>query len=402
MASTIQSFRYSVEASFLLGSNESQILTEGIQNLVSKYDYETKQMPILYIGLKLQDYIYDKMTKNIDTGKIILTVYKYINNDTRISQKELYFRRTFSYFMPQNMTYDEKRILNDQMTKDEKDRAYRVCILGLFDMEIVNNNGTYINQLFRDSDMQSIVHYSTSHIKNMIIEPFKDNDKLNFCFVPPNLTINRLLQYLNSVHCFYDTNYRYFNDFNHTYLLSSRGNSVGVSKKEFDSIIIRIMDTDDYDTKLLSMEVDRGQNAYIMYVDRKYVKISIDHMKDKQYTKIIGTDTEGNIIEKELNIPTNEEGTEKIKLSRIYNENMEYINTIKDTIENTSIVINIVKSEVDNMILTPNKEYLVRNYGPFKEYNGRYLLAYKREVLIHQSDDYISNTIFGLRKIMDE
>ena len=81
MASTIQSFRYSVEASFLLGSNESQILTESIQNLVSKYDYETKQMPILYIGLKLQDYIYDKMTKNIDTGKIILTVYKYINND---------------------------------------------------------------------------------------------------------------------------------------------------------------------------------------------------------------------------------------------------------------------------------------------------------------------------------
>ena len=51
MASTIQSFRYAVDASFLLGSTESQILTESIQNVICKYDYETKHMPIVYVGL---------------------------------------------------------------------------------------------------------------------------------------------------------------------------------------------------------------------------------------------------------------------------------------------------------------------------------------------------------------
>lgn len=402
MASTIQSFRYAVDASFLLGSTKSQILTESIQNVICKYDYETKHMPIVYVGLKLQDYIYDMMVKNIDTGFIVLTVYKYSNEDTRISQKEVYFRKTFSYFMPQDMTYNEKKILNSELLESEKERAYRVCILGLFDMDIVNKNGVYTNQLFRDSDMQSIIHYCTSHINNFIVEPFKDNEKLDFCFVPPNLTVNKMLHYLNSVHSFYDTGYRYFNDFNHSYLLSNKGNAVGASTENFDTIIVRIMDTDEYNTKLLSMEIDRTQNAYIMYIDRQYVNISIDHMKDKQYHKIIGTDTLGNTVEKDLNIPTNEEGTEKIKLSRLYNGNLDYINTIKDAIENNSVVINIVKGEIDTTILTPNKEYLVRNYSSFKEYDGRYMLAYKREVLVKQSTDFISNTIFGLRKIMDD
>ena len=79
------------------------------------------------------------------------------------------------------------------------------------------------------------------------------------------------------------------------------------------------------------------------------------------------------------------------------------IATIGFTVVTGSLLfINIVKGEIDTTILTPNKEYLVRNYSSFKEYDGRYMLAYKREVLVKQSTDFISNTIFGLRKIMDD
>ena len=81
MASTIQSFRYKIEASFLVDSVETKVLTESIQSFIGKYDYETKQMPIIYLSVKLQDFIYDRMVKNIDNGSIILSVYKYMRND---------------------------------------------------------------------------------------------------------------------------------------------------------------------------------------------------------------------------------------------------------------------------------------------------------------------------------
>lgn len=401
MASTIQSFRYKIEASFLVDSIETKVLTESIQSFIGKYDYETKQMPIIYLSVKLQDFIYDRMVKNIDNGSIILSVYKYMRNDSKISQKQLYFRRTFSYFIPENITYNEKKILNNSTMLEEKDRSYRVYTLGLFDMDIVNKNGTYINKLFKNSDMQSIVHFCTSHMGNILIEPFKDNQKLDFCFVPPNMTINRLLNYLNSVHTFYNTGYRYFNDFNRSYLLSTMGNPIGSNTDEFDTVIIHIMETEEYNTKLLSMEVDRTQNAYIIYIDKDRISLNIDHMNDKKYQKILTIDPFGNKVERELNIPKNENGTEKTRISRSLCSNLDYIDTIKESIENNSIIINIIKSEIDNSILTPNKEYLIKNIGPFKKYNGKYMLAYKKEVLVQESDDYISNTLFGLRKVIE-
>ncbi|MDD3122011.1 MAG: hypothetical protein PHC62_00680 [Candidatus Izemoplasmatales bacterium] len=400
MSSTIQAFRYALEASFLIDSENATILTGSIQNLVCKYDYESKHMPIIYLSLRIADRLYDSMVRNIDKGSISLTLYKFIQNESIMVQKEIYFRSLFSYFIPQQMTFDDETKPKNDVLQADKDRAYKTCTIGLFDMTLVNNNARYINLLFRNSDMLSIVHYCTSHM-NMVIEPFKDHEKLDFCFTPPNLTINKLLQYLNSVHSFYNTGFRYFNEFKRSYLLSTSGNPVNVSDENYDTVILRIMDSQEYATKIMSMEIDRTQRAYIMYIDMEYVDLRIDHLKDKQYQKIIGVDTMGETIERDLNIPTHEENTEKIWYDRIMNGNMSYINTIKDNIESSSVILNIVKGEIDSSIISPNKEYLIKNPDNYKEYNGRYILAYKRELFVRQSDTFALNTVFGLRRIMD-
>ena len=88
-------------------------------------------------------------------------------------------------------------------------------------------------------------------------------------------------------------------------------------------------------------------------------------------------------------------------LRRIYGDNPDEVYSIKKGIENSSVVLNISKTEIDASLLTPNKEYQVKNFTSYSEYDGRYILSYKKEILIRQEDSFIGNVMFGLRKVMD-
>ena len=392
---TMQSYNYIIEATYFANGKESTILSESIQSLYIKYDYITMNMPILYLGMKIKTDLYNVMVKNADSGTLTLTVYKFIKLNGMITKKSIYMRRMFSYFIPSDLDYN--RTLDSEATNSN---SYKVCTLGLYDMEIVNRNNLSlnINTIITNSDMISIVHYCTTNL-DIIIEPFKDNEKIKYCFLPPFDTIKKMLEYLNSIHNFYDTGYIFFKDFERTYLLSKQGNAVGVPITEHKTIIIKILETIDYQTKKQSIEIDNDSNAYVLYIDANFINMRIDRLKDKKYHKLIGVDGFGNYNDVELKVAKNENGTEKIKLQRLYNKNMEFINSIKDMIEEDAFVININKTEIDTDLLTPNREYLVQNYSSYKEYDGRYLLAYKRDIMIQQNGDFISNTIIGLRKV---
>lgn len=400
MGSTIQSFQFVASATYIADGEESTVLDESISNIICKYEYEYKHMPIIYLGCKIRENLFNIMTKNIDNGYIILSVYKETKTeDNMIGKRTLYFRGSFSYFMPNYIGYTENVLKNDSLTQDNIDNSYHKCILGLYDIDIVNRNGNVYNNIIKNSDMLSIVHYYTRDLP-MVIEPFKDNNKIDTCIIPPNLTINKLLPYLNSIHSFYDTGFRYFNDFNTTYLLSNKGNSVRTSEDEIDTIIIRIMRHEEFQTKLFSMEIDNSKKAYVFYIDEKFAGLSVNHLRDKEINRLIGIDSLGNTIDSALNIPTNEDTTEKIKVDRINTDNLSYINTVKDNIENNTVILKIVKSTIDSSILTPNKEYIVQHHTSNSKYNGKYLLYTKQEILVKQSNTFTSSTVFELRKVM--
>lgn len=391
----MQSYNYIIEATYYANGKETTILSESIQSMITKYDFITKNMPILYLSMKISTEAYDIMVENADSGTITLTVYKFIKSNGNIIKKSIYMRRMFSYFIPSDPDYN--RSLNSKATNSN---SYKICTIGLYDMEIVNRNVLDIstNTIITNSDMLSIVHYCTSSLK-MIIEPFRDNEKLKYCFIPPFNTVKKMLEYLNSIHNFYNTGYLFFRDFEKTYLLSREGNPIGIPENEYKTIIIKIMNTEDYRTKLQSIEVDNERGAYILYIDANYTNLKIDRLKDKKYHKLIGVDGYGNSTEVDLDIAKNDHGTEKIKLERLNNDNLEYINTIKDIIEEDAFVLNINKTEIDTDLLTPNREFMVQNFSSFKEYDGKYLLIYKRDIMIQQNGDFISNTIVGLKKI---
>ena len=74
----------------------------------------------------------------------------------------------------------------------------------------------------------------------------------------------------------------------------------------------------------------------------------------------------------------------------------------KAIMESGSVVITLNKTEIDSTILTPNKEYLVRNYESSSQYNGRYVLSYKKEIIMKEGENMIGNVMFGLRQVKQE
>ena len=71
---TLQSYNYTIEATYYANGKESTILSESIQSLMTKYDYITKNMPILYITMKVSTNLYNLMVENSDSGALTNTL----------------------------------------------------------------------------------------------------------------------------------------------------------------------------------------------------------------------------------------------------------------------------------------------------------------------------------------
>ena len=80
---------------------------------------------------------------------------------------------------------------------------------------------------------------------------------------------------------------------------------------------------------------------------------------------------------------------------------MEYVDYLQSKIENSSLLFSVTKTEIDTSLITPNKEYVVRNFPTYSEYNGNYVLSYKKDTFINQNNQFISSVLFGLRKVKD-
>lgn len=391
-------YRYSISGIFVNGEETTDILTESIISLSTNYDYDNNSMPILYMQFNVKSDLYDAMVINIDTAKIILTIKRYDRN-AKSSLSSVFIRREFSYLMETDPDY-HKPLEKLEDSRESQPTSYKKGIIALIDTELLDNNKILYNDIFKNTNMISIVHKYTKHM-NMVIEPFKNNDNIECLIVPPITSIRSLLKFLNEFSCFYDKGYRYFRDFDKTYLLSNDGNPVDDNTDMYNTMIIEIADTTATETKSAGINTDPNQKAYIMQVDSLDTHMNIDIVRNKDYNSIIGISSSGNIKKAILADSDIENEKEKVILKRIYNDNLDYVNNIKAGIDSSSVILELTRTEIDSSIITPNKEYVIKNYREYSEYNGKFVLSSKRDLLIKQDGEFISNTLLIFRKTLD-
>lgn len=388
-------FRYNVSALYINGDEVTEIMPESISSLATVYDYDNKNMPILYMEFNVKADLYDAMVINIETARIILTIKRY-DKKAASGLERIFIRKEFSYLMETDPDY-HKPLEKLENSREPIETSYKRGIIALMDTESLDNNSVQYNDIFKNSNMISIVHRYTKHMR-MIIEPFTYNETIPCLIIPPITSIRALLKFLNECYPFYDKGYRYFRDFDRTYLLSNEGNPVDDNTDMYDTMIIEIMDTTAVETKSSGIYTDPNQKAYVMQVDALDTNVSIDIVRNKEFNAIVGVDTFGNSETVDLFTNIGDQ-KEKVLLSRVYN--LRYLENVKAQIDSGTVVLQMKRTEIDSSIITPNKEYIIKNYREYSEYNGRYILSSKRDVYLQQNNEFISNTILTFRKMLD-
>lgn len=403
MSSIITAYNYTLSLELMTATNHYTFPRNSVRTIIIDDNYDKNTMPIIYIKVRISSVLYNQLVLNANTGTISFRLFRY-TRDTAASIREIYIEDSFTYIMTSDPNYNEsfeQYISNKNTVDTESSETYMEGYIGLLSLNGIENNKMLINDIIKDSNLISIVHKYTNHM-NMCIESFDYIDVIQQHIIPPMTTIAELLEWLNDNFTFYKTGYRYFRDFNITYLLSMKGDPILTTSNRFGSIVISIRDPLDNLGKTNSMELDNTNHAYIIYIDANDTSIQIDRTTNKRYNSIIGVDTFGNTVQEPLNIPDSPTLTEKVLLERTYPNNLNRIYNTKAAIESASVIVSVKKSEIDSTIFTPNKEYQIKHYSDNSEYNGKYILSYKKEILLRQDDGYIGSVMIGLRKVSED
>lgn len=399
MPSIVTSFNYIVEASFIIDDVYYTIPDGSINSIIIDYSYDTKNMPGIYLALRLTTDLYNKMVLNSENGLLSFRLYKY-NTQISAPVREPYVEDRFIYIIQSDPNYNatlEKQTGNEDTSYLDNPNSYMSGHIGLVSLKLLEDNSVLINDIIKKSNLASIVHKYTNHMK-MCIEPFDNNDIIDQLIIPPINTISGFLSYLNNIKCFYKSGYRYFRDFTKTYLLSMKGNPVKDDEYDYQNIIFSVRDPLDDLSNSASIELDPTNKAYIIYVNANNVSIKSNRVAAKKYNTVMSVDTVGNVEELELDIPEYAESSKKYIFERIYEGNNDFPNNTKTTLESGSYIVSIVKNEIDTSLISPNKQYYIKSHDLNREYDGKYVLASKKEIFYRNDSSFVCTISFGLRR----
>ena len=91
-------------------------------------------------------------------------------------------------------------------------------------------------------------------------------------------------------------------------------------------------------------------------------------------------------------------GLDRIKYIDLGNDDPNKIKVVENEIALSGTSLSITKDNIDNSVITLNKEYLVQNVDMKTELNGRYLLRHKQEIYVREDNLFNAKTILDFVK----
>lgn len=383
-------YRYDIEFTYIYKNKEKIFDITNIKSLMIDYDYDNKNMPVMLIKISIDKNIIDDMIEHCNDKEVILNVYKFDNSSTT-KLKEVYISDSFMYFMSKE-TNDNKVLDYSDFTEDSED-IFKTITIGLVKKELLTNNKRIINEVFHNTSLVNILVKNMQHMK-LLIEPLHNNKYIDSIIIPPTNSITNYIKYIDNIHSLYNTKYRLFYDFDMTYLLSSSGNIVKSNKDHIYTFIININNTVEEISK--SQGVRKENDTFIIDMDAVDVTTYEEDNTEKSYTTILGVDVNGNVIETPIK---NQNLSDSVRIERYVDGNSKAIDNLKSEINNKSLYVTLIKTELDASAITINKQYIVKNLDKLDYNDGQFILASKKELYIPDNDNYILTSILTLRQI---
>ena len=385
-------YLYKANIRYVLNNETIEIDPLNIKSILIDYDYSALNMPMIFVTLNISQELLDVMIENQNSGTILFDMNRSVGNSDVPELFTRYISDEFLYFVTEGD--------NDKL--DETQTHQVTTTIGLLSLNCINNNKKSVSGVVSCNQI-TMLYYLLSHMP-VVIEPPRSNKVIENMILPPVNSIAKMLQYLNSVNTFYTTQYRFFIDFDCTYLLSSSGKAVLKDTDKINTILFVLKNEYDDDGKTIGMKIDSSKSIYEIFIDEDDYEISDDHISKKSFSKVLATNASGEVFKKD--IYTSEESVlvnTKYKSIRLMNDNNTLLDNFASSIKSSSIQFLIEREYIDSSVITPNKEYIIRGDEVYNSevYDGRYLLTRKRDVFVRDSDTFISSTMMMLSKVSD-
>lgn len=351
--------------------------------------YEANVLPILYLGLLINDDLYNKIEKYKSTGEFTITVKKYILNSKTTSNKVI-LKDTFSY-IPSTSSSNIMQELNEASPNQGRDH-YRQILIGLISKTMMNSMRQSYNGVYNSVSESSLVSLALEGT-NPVIERLTTNKNYKSIIIPPLSTRYQLLRFIFDKDPFFTTDFILFMDFNRTYLLAKNGKKVSANDGNPDSVLIKINEVTEADAYYEGMDIADGY--YYLNISPTDFKVVNNEASDKMVDNITVIDDNNNITNLDIDYPDETVG---LNSKRIFVRNNNP-SIIKNELELGQTRVQIVKSYLDGSVFTPNKTYnLICNKGNEK-YDGLYILENKQEIFKPRVNDFQMSVVLTLRKV---
>ena len=188
-------------------------------------------------------------------------------------------------------------------------------------------------------------------------------------------------------------------DFDNSYLLSSDGVSVQKKGQRISDLLISIKKSTDVEGMVEGVYVNRKQKNYQINVSSVNISTYDNQSSEKTVTELIGINTSGSKQEETLDIDNKVSNTSKISTVKIPNDNLNMIKNIKAKAETDAYYVCMVKDNIDSSIIDINGLTVIHHLDENVKYNGQYLLAHKREIIISDGFDFTMTVVANYKKL---
>lgn len=373
-------YKANIELRFDYGSNIEVIMPEYISSIMVHSDYDNNVLPVVYISLAVNASQYQNIFNYKSSAKFYLNIQVF-NSNIATSIKKTIIDGYFGY-IPSNLNPNYTNSLN---TSDQTiDNSYRRIMLGLVSLDLSNALRKSFNGIYYNIDQTTLIGLALEGTKAVIERPLY-NASFDSIIVPPLSTRYRMLEYIFKRSAFYNTNFRYFMDFEKSYLVSKEGNPVSDNSGNPSTILIAMKDISMAESYYDGIEIKN--DAYYAYINPMNANFNYNIGTDKIANKIVAVNADRGTQMFGLDINNDPASETKLAFARSKNGAVD-----KNEIEGNNTTIDILKQHIDPSIFTPNKEINVLDHGNF-------IMSYKREFYKGIAGEFIISCNVGLRSV---
>lgn len=379
-----KSYSATIDLFFDYNGLRERIPSENIVYLLIESDYDNQVLPIIYTTVSVDSNLYSKIIKYKRSARFYLNIKK-INKSSNLSVYRDTISGYFSYI---------PSTTNPNYTEDlnvDAGSSYKRIMIGLVSIELTNSLRKTFNNVYSDIYVNDLINIALEGTK-CIRENITYNKFYKSILIPPMASRFKLLNFVFNSDPFYDTRFRYFMDFEKSYLLSNSGNYVDAGDGQFPSIIVDIRSI--LENEAYYEGIDIKNNAYYVYINPVNSNVIIDQGLEKVANQIVAVDEDEGVKITDLNINITDGSDTKQMFVRTDN-----IGILKGDIETNTVIVEIVKQNIDGYIFTPNKCIYINNFSEYSKYNGKYIMIYKKEFYKCVAGEFVVSCNIGLKRV---